>query len=115
MEIWFIFAMLNQNTHLLLTKSCTRHEIRGIVMEKRTNGLGIAGFIVSLIGLILSWIPVVNIFGIVLCGIGFLLCFIGLFLKNRKKGMAIVGLIFSIIGSGLFFLVYAGIASLLGT
>ena len=78
---------------------------------KRKNGLGIAGFIMSLIGLILSWIPVVNIFGIVLCGIGFLLSFIGLFLKNRKKGLAIVGVLFGIAGCVLFYLVYAGIAA----
>ena len=82
-----------------------------IVVQKGKNGLGIAGFILSLIGLILSWIPVVNIFGIVLCGIGFLLSLIGLFLKNKKKGLAIVGLLFSIAGVVLFYLVYAGIAA----
>ena len=65
-----------------------------------------------MIGLILSWIPVVNIFGIVLCGIGFLLSLIGLFLKNKKKGLAIVGLLFSIAGMVLFYLVYAGLATL---
>ncbi len=85
-----------------------------ITVQKGKNGLGIAGFILSLIGLILSWIPVVNIFGIVLCGIGFLLSLIGLFLKNKKKGLAVVGLIFSIVGCVLFYLVYAGIATALG-
>jgi hypothetical protein len=85
-----------------------------ITVQKGKNGLGIAGFIVSLIGLILSWIPVVNIVGIVLCGIGFLLSFIGLFLKNKKKGLAIVGILLGIAGSILFYMVYAGIASALG-
>jgi len=85
-----------------------------ITVQKGKNGLGIAGFILSLIGLILSWIPLVNIFGIVLCGIGFLLSFIGLFLKNKKKGLAVVGLLFSIAGCVLFYLVYAGIAAGLG-
>jgi hypothetical protein len=83
-----------------------------ITVQKGKNGLGIAGFIIALIGLILSWIPVVNIFGIVLCGIGFLLSLIGLFLKNKKKGLAIVGLLFSIAGMVLFYLVYAGLATL---
>ena len=83
-----------------------------ITVQKGKNGLGIAGFILALIGLILSWIPVVNIFGIVLCGIGFLLSLIGLFLKNKKKGLAIVGLLFSIAGVVLFYLVYAGLATL---
>ena len=83
-----------------------------ITLQKGKNGLGIAGFILALIGLILSWIPVVNIFGIILCGIGFLLSLIGLFLKNKKKGLAIVGLLFSIAGVVLFYLVYAGLATL---
>ncbi len=78
---------------------------------KRKNGLGIAGFILALIGLILSWIPVANIFGIVLSGLGFLLSLIGLFLKNRKKGLAIVGLLLSIAGCVIFYLVYAGLAA----
>ncbi len=65
---------------------------------KRKNGPGIAGFILALIGLILCWIPVINIASLPLCGLGFLLCFIGLFLKNRKKGLTIVGLLFAIAG-----------------
>ena len=80
-------------------------------ITKGKNGCGIAGFILSLIGLIMSWIPLVNVIGIVLCGIGFLLCLIGLFLKNKKKGLAIVGLLFAIAGGVLFYLVYAGIAA----
>ncbi len=59
----------------------------------------------------MSWIPLVNIIGVVLCGIGFLLCLIALFLKNKKKGLAIVGLLFSIAGGVLFYLVYAGLAA----
>ena len=85
-----------------------------ITVQKGKNGLGIARFILSLIGLIMSWIPLVNIVGIVLCGIGFLLSFIGLFLKNKKKGLAIVGVLFGIAGCVLFYLVYAGIAAGLG-
>ena len=82
-----------------------------LVTTKGKNGCAIAGFILSLIGLIMSWIPLVNIVGIALCGIGFLLCFIGLFLKNKKKGLAIVGLLFAIAGCVLFYLIYAGIAA----
>ncbi|MBQ3709994.1 MAG: hypothetical protein II887_04745 [Bacteroidales bacterium] len=81
---------------------------------KRKNGLGIAGFIIGLIGLILSWIPIVNLWGVILCGIAFLLSLIGLFLKGRKKGMAIFGLIFSIAGFILFYAVYAGLAAAMG-
>ena len=79
---------------------------------KRKNGLGIAGFILALIGLVICWVPVLNIISLVLCGLGFLLAFIGLFLKNRKKGLAIVGVLFGIAGCVVFYLVYAGLANL---
>ena len=79
---------------------------------KRKNGLGIAGFILALIGLGICWVPVLNIISLVLCGLGFLLAFIGLFLKNRKKGLAIVGVLFGLAGCVIFYLVYAGLANL---
>ena len=79
---------------------------------KRKNGLGIAGFILALIGLVICWVPVLNIISLVLCGLGFLLAFIGLFLKNRKKGLAIVGVLFGLAGGVIFYLVYAGLANL---
>ena len=79
--------------------------------SKRKNGLGIAGFILSLIGLVVCWVPFLNIISLVLCGLGALLCFIGLFLRNRKKGLTIVGFLFGIAGCVVFYLVYAGIAA----
>ena len=82
-----------------------------VTVKKETNGLGVAGFVVALIGLILSWIPVVNIVGIILCSVAFLLCFISLFLKNKKKILPIIGLLFSTAGAILFYLVYVGIFS----
>jgi hypothetical protein len=77
---------------------------------KRKNGLGIAGFILALIGLVICWVPILNIVSLGLCGLGALLCFIGLFLRNRKKGLTVVGLLFGIAGCVIFYLVYAGIA-----
>ena len=79
---------------------------------KRKNGLGIAGFILALIGLLICWVPFLNIISLVLCGLGFLLAFIGLFLKNRKKGLAIVGVLFGLAGCVIFYLVDAGLANL---
>lgn len=79
--------------------------------SKRKNGLGIAGFILSLIGLVICWVPILNIVSLVLCGLGALFCFIGLFLRNRKKGLTIVGFLFGIAGCVVFYLVYAGIAA----
>ena len=88
---------------------------REFVMDqivKRKNGCAIAGFILALIGLVICWVPILNLVSLVLCGLGALLCFIGLFLKNRKKGLAIVGFLFGVAGCVIFYLVYAGIASL---
>ena len=79
---------------------------------KRKNGCGIAGFILSLIGLAISWVPILNIVSLVLCGIGFLLCFIGLFLKNRKKGLTIVGLLFALAGIAVFIVEWGAIIGL---
>ena len=76
---------------------------------KRKNGLGIAGFILALIGLVICWVPILNIVSLVLCGLGFLLCFIGLFLKNRKKGLAIVGLLFALAGIAVFIVEWGAI------
>ena len=78
-------------------------------VQKGANGLGIAGFILSLIGVIFSWIPVANIFSVVLCGLGFLLCFIGLFLRNRRKDLAVVGLLLAIVGVAVFIIEWGAI------
>lgn len=81
----------------------------GEEVQKSANGLGIAGFILSLIGVIFSWIPVANIFGVVLCGLGFFLCFVGLFLRNRRKDLAVVGLLLAIAGIVVFYLEWSAI------
>jgi hypothetical protein len=81
-------------------------------IAKRKNGCGIAGFILALIGLIICWVPILNIVSLVLCGLGFLLCFIGLFLKNRKKGLTIVGLLFALAGIAVFIVEWGAIIGL---
>ena len=37
------------------------------------NGLGVAGFVVSLVGFLLCLIPLIRIVGAIICGIGFIL------------------------------------------
>lgn len=69
---------------------------------KGKNGLGLAGFIIALVGLILSWIPIINLFAIVLLTVAFILSLIGLItgiVKKKKLGLAITGLILSCVGS----------------
>ncbi len=61
--------------------------------ENKTNGIGIAGFIISIIGLFVSWIP---FFGWFIWFVGLVLSFIGLF--KAPRSLAIAGLIISFIG-----------------
>lgn len=66
-------------------------------VENRNNGLGVAGFVVSLIGAIFFWAP---FFGLILLLIGFLLSVIGLIVgiaARRNKGLSIAGLIVSLL------------------
>src|SRR5262245_40491619 len=63
---------------------------------KGSNGLATAGFILGLLGLLGSWIPVLNILGIVLGVLGVVLAGVGL-AKSKKanagKGLAIAGIV----------------------
>ena len=57
---------------------------------KKSNGMGTAGFVLSLVALVLCWVPVLDW---VLWFLGLLFSFIGVFKKPR--GLAIAGLIIS--------------------
>lgn len=74
--------------------SSTDHNQTIIIQQpaSQSNGIGTAGFVLSLIALILSWFPGVNA---VVWFLGFLLSFIGLF--KSPRGLAITGFIISII------------------
>ena len=61
-------------------------------VERRSNGVGTAGFVLALIALFLSWIPVI---GWIMWFLGLILSFIGLFKKPR--GLSIAGFLISII------------------
>lgn len=60
--------------------------------EKKSNGLGVAGFVISLIGIFLCWIPILNF---ILWILGLLFSFIGLF--KAPRGLAITGMVLSLI------------------
>ena len=59
---------------------------------RRKNGIGTAGLVLSIIGLVLCWVPVADF---ILWFLGFLFSFIGMF--KRPKGVAIAGLVISIV------------------
>lgn len=75
--------------------------------ESKSNGLGIAGFVLAIIALFLGWIP---IFGWIIWVIGLILSFLGV--SKTPKGLAIAGLIISLIDLILLLVVFAGIASM---
>jgi hypothetical protein len=69
---------------------------------KPSNGLGTAGFVVGLIGLLISFIPLVGVVAWPLVVLGIIFSAVGISkaVKGRatNKGLAITGLIVSIIG-----------------
>lgn len=79
-------------------KENLRHVQTILIREQRykSNGLGTAGFITSLLGLLLSWVPVLGWF---LWLVGALLSLIGVF--KSPRGLAITGIILSLITLGI--------------
>ena len=61
-----------------------------IIIQKKTNGMGTAGFVLALLSFLFSWAPVVNW---ILWFLGALFSFIGLF--KSPRGLAIAGFIIS--------------------
>ncbi|MEL0456077.1 hypothetical protein WJN01_07555 [Flavobacteriaceae bacterium SZ-1-7] len=74
--------------------------------EKKSNGLGTAGFVLALIALFIGWIPIL---GWLIWILGLVLSFIGIF--KVPRGLAIAGLVISLIGIILLILVFAGIGA----
>lgn len=72
--------------------------------EKKSNSVGTAGFVLALIALFLGWVPVL---GWIIWVLGLILSFIGVF--KKPKGMAIAGLVISLIGIILLLTVFAAI------
>ncbi|MCC8035925.1 MAG: hypothetical protein LIO77_08375 [Rikenellaceae bacterium] len=63
-----------------------------IIQEKKGNGVGTAGFVLALLGLIFCWVPVL---GWILWLLGLILSFVGVF--KTPRGLSIAGLIISCI------------------
>lgn len=70
------------------------------------NNIGLAGFIISIVGFFVGWIP---IFGWLIWLVGLVLSIVGLF--KKPKGLAIAGLVISLI---LFIFLIFGFALLAG-
>ena len=81
-----------------------------IVNERKSNGIGTAGFVFALLGILLSWVPVVDF---AIWFLGLLFSFIGLF--KAPRGLAITGFLLSIIGIIIIIAFFGSIAALLST
>jgi hypothetical protein len=75
--------------------------------EKKSNGIGTAGFVLALIALFLGWIPVL---GWILWFLGLVLSFVGVF--RLPRGLAIAGLVISLIGIILLLAVFGAMLAL---
>lgn len=62
-------------------------------IDKKTNGIGTAGFVLALIAIFLGWVPVL---GWILWLLGLIFSIVGIF--KEPKGFAIAGLVLSLIG-----------------
>ena len=76
-------------------------------MEGQSNGLGTAGFVLALINFIFSFIPFLSILFFILWPLGLIFSIIGIFSKPR--GLAIAGLVLSLLGIILIFTVAAAV------
>ena len=77
------------------------------VQGPRSNGLGTAGFVLALLSLILSWAPIVNL---VMWFLGLLFSLIGVF--KKPKGLAIAGLVISLIDIIIVIVVFGALIGL---
>lgn len=81
-------------------------EVVKVEVEVKKNGIGTAGFILALIGLVFCWVPILDW---ILWFLGALFSFIGVFKKPR--GLSIAGLIISFIGVIIIIAVIGAVAA----
>jgi hypothetical protein len=105
-----------QNNFLLVHKimSETQNQEQGpkgqtIIINQpasASNGVGTAGFVLALVAALLGWIPVL---GWILWIIGLILSFVGVLLK-KPRGLAIAGLVISVVDFILLLSVFASLS-----
>lgn len=78
-------------------------------VKQASNGVGTGGFVLALIAFLFGWVPVL---GWILWGLGLILSFIGVF--RSPRGLAIAGLVISLIGLILIIAVGGAILTLIG-
>lgn len=79
---------------------------------KASNTLGLVALIVAAVGAVFACIPGALIIGWILLPVGFILSIVALVQRGKKKGLALTGLILSVVGTIIGIIVFA--ASALG-
>lgn len=79
-----------------------------IIKQQPSNGVGVAGFVLALLALFLGWIPVL---GWILWLLGLILSFCGIF--KSPRGLAIAGLVISLVDIFMLLIVFGALATLL--
>ena len=87
-----------------MNKTMLDKQLLLINKRKKSNGVGTAGFVLALIALFLGWVPVL---GWIVWILGLILSFVGVF--KKPKGMAIAGLVISLIGIILLLTVFGAL------
>ncbi len=82
-------------------------EEKVVIVKQQGNGMGVAGFVLALLGLILCWVPFLNW---ILWILGLIFSIIGMF--KPKKGLAIAGLVISCLYIIVAFVVIGALFSL---
>ena len=98
-----------ENENITEKKETTGSQQTVIIQQapsQGSNGLGTAGFILALLALIFCWVPVLDW---ILWILGLVLSFCGVF--KAPKGLAIAGLVISLIGLILIVAGFGAIAT----
>ena len=82
------------------------------LVKQELNEVGLAGFILSIVAILIGWVPIIGwILGGFIWLAGLILSFIGLF--KEPKGLAIAGFIISIVSFLILVLIIGGILGLI--
>ncbi len=85
-------AGVYQQPQLAMSSNTSNTTTTVVVEDGRSNGLGTAGFVIALLGLVFCWVPFVDF---VLWFLGLIFSFISMF--KSPRGLAIAGFILSFI------------------
>ena len=77
--------------------------------RRETNGIGTAGFVISIVAIFLGWIPFV---GWIIWLLGLVFSFVGIF--RNPKGLSIAGLVISLVGIILLLFFFGAILAAAG-